>query len=188
MKINAILAKAKSYGIAIDKSDQVTYRILRRVEELENMGYQFETADASFELLIRTEIGEHKPYFNLRGFKVITQEGEPGQDNTKATIKVTIGDKSFLEAAECIGPVSALDRALRKALVKVYPQISNFCLTDYEVRILNPEAGTAGKTQALVELSNGNEYWSTVGVSVDILKASYEAIVSGIEYGLYRHF
>ena len=104
--------------------------------------------------------------------------------NALATIKVTVNGKDMLEVAEGNGPVSALDTALRKALVKFYPAIAAFHLTDYKVRILDGTAGTSAKTRVLVESSNGKERWTTVGVSTNILEASYQAVVEGIEYGL----
>jgi len=106
-------------------------------------------------------------------------------DNAIATIKVRVKEEDLLEVAEGNGPVAALDRALRKALVKFYPEIANFHLTDYKVRILDSGSGTAAKTRVLIESSNGQQRWTTVGVSSNILEASYQAVVEGIEYGLY---
>ncbi len=105
--------------------------------------------------------------------------------NAIATIKVRVKEEDLLEVAEGNGPVAALDRALRKALVKFYPEIANFHLTDYKVRILDSGSGTAAKTRVLIESSNGQQRWTTVGVSSNILEASYQAVVEGIEYGLY---
>ena len=104
----------------------------------------------------------------------------------RATIKVSVGNRDVLEVAECMGPVSALDKALRKALVQFYPEVASFYLTDYKVRILNSEAGTAAMIRVLAESSNGEHRWSTLGVSANILEASYQAVASGLEYGLYR--
>jgi 2-isopropylmalate synthase len=112
------------------------------------------------------------------------QNGGMPYSNALATIKLTVNDHEILEAAEGNGPVSALDSALRKALVKFYPQIADFHLTDYKVRILDSGSGTSAKTRVLVESSNGKERWTTVGVSGNILEASYQAVVEGIEYGL----
>ncbi|MGL5032339.1 MAG: alpha-isopropylmalate synthase regulatory domain-containing protein, partial [Microcystaceae cyanobacterium] len=150
-------------------------------------GYQFEAAEASFELLMREAMGDRHALFAVQGFQVhcdLLQQQERPYSNALATIKLTVNSQEILEAAEGNGPVSALDQALRKALLKFYPQIADFYLTDYKVRILDGGAGTAAKTRVLVESSNGQKRWTTVGVSGNILEASYQAVVEGIEYGL----
>ena len=187
--VSTILSKARSYNIALDKDNPAVQQIVSRVKDLESKGYQFEAAEASFELLMLTELGKHKPMFQLKGFKVnydVLQIEAPRYTNAQATIKVSVNGEDVLEVAESIGPVAALDKALRKALVRFYPIIDTFNLTDYKVRILNGEAGTEANIRVLVESSNGNKHWSTIGVSVNLLEASYQAVVSGIEYGLYR--
>ena len=154
---------------------------------MENQGYQFEAAEASFELLMRSTLGQRLKAFQLNGFQVqcdILHRVDNTSSDALATIKVEVNGKDLLEVAEGNGPVSALDQALRKALVKFYPEIANFYLTDYKVRILDGAAGTKAKTRVLVESSNGQERWSTIGVSSNILAASYQAVVEGIEYGL----
>ena len=159
------------------------------MKELESRGYQFEAAEASFEMLMLKELGQHRSMFQLKGFEVsydVLQSDVQCNIGARATIKVCVGGMDVLEVAECMGPVSALDKALRKALVKFYPVIETFYLTDYKVRILNSEAGTAANIRVLVESSNGDRRWSTIGVSVNILEASYQAVAAGIEYGLYR--
>ncbi len=186
---STILAKARSYSIDLGKEDPAVRRIANSVKELESRGYQFEAAEASFEMLMLKELGQHKPMFQLKGFEVsydVLQSDVQCNIGARATIKVCIGGRDVLEVAECMGPVSALDKALRKALVKFYPVIETFHLTDYKVRILNSEAGTAANIRVLVESSNGDRRWSTIGVSVNILEASYQAVAAGIEYGLHR--
>ncbi|MEM8502592.1 MAG: citramalate synthase [Cyanobacteria bacterium P01_D01_bin.1] len=186
---STVLAKAKSYGIELTKDNPATRRIINHVKELEGKGYQFEAAEASFELLMLTELGLHQPMFQLRGFEVnynVIQSDVLCNIGARAMIKAAVKGHGVLEVAECMGPVSALDKALHKALVDFFPMVKQFYLTDYKVRILNSEAGTAAKVRVLVESSDGEARWSTVGVSVNILEASYQAVAAGIEYGLYR--
>ena len=186
---STVLAKAKSYGIDLKKEDPAVRQITVRVKELESRGYQFEAAEASFEMLMLKELGQHTPMFQLKGFEVsydVLQSDVQCNIGARATIKVSVDNKDVLEVAECMGPVSALDKALRKALVQFYPVVDSFYLTDYKVRILNSEAGTAAKIRVLIESSNGEQRWSTIGVSANILEASYQAVASGLEYGLHR--
>ncbi len=185
--LSNVLAKARNFGIQLQKQDPACREILERLKELEHQGYQFEAAEASFELLMRSALGVRQEMFQFKGFQVHCDlhqgEGTP-YNNALATIKVAVKGEDILEVAEGEGPVSALDKALRKALVNFYPQIAAFYLTDYKVRILDGTAGTAAKTRVLVESSNGEQRWTTLGVSPNILEASYEAVVEGIEYGL----
>jgi len=159
------------------------------MKELENDGYQFEAAEASFALLMYDALGRRQQFFEVNGFQVHCDLIQ-GKETTHslATIKVAVNGKNILEAAEGIGPVAALDTALRKALVNFYPQIATFELTDYKVRILNGNSGTAAKTRVLVESRNIQQRWTTVAVSKNILAASYQAVVEGLEYGLLLHF
>lgn len=190
--ISNILAKANSLGFKLDKQDPTCRQILESLKHLEQDGYQFEAAEASFELLIREALEERAAPFEVRGFQVhydMMPELAParsycGRARSLATVKVAIAGKEILEAAEGNGPVSALDAALRKALINVYPEIETFYLTDYKVRILDGTAGTSAKTRVLVESSNGVQRWATVGVSGNILEASYQAVVESLEYGL----
>jgi 2-isopropylmalate synthase len=185
--LSNILAKARMYGIELGKQDPTCRQILQRLKALESEGYQFEAAEASFELLMREALGQRQAPFEIRGFQA-HYTMDPGIETVRktsyATIKVAVDGFDILEAAEGNGPVSALDAALRKALVKFYPEIETFYLTDYKVRILDGTAGTSAKTRVLVESSNGHQRWTTVGVSGNILEASYQAVVEGLEYGL----
>jgi 2-isopropylmalate synthase len=185
--LSNVLSKAHLYGINLAKEDPACRQILTQLKALEQEGYQFEAAEASFELLLREALGDRPPLFDVRGFQVhsdlLRRQGVV-TSHALATIKMTVNGQDILEVAEGNGPVSALDNALRKALINFYPQIADFHLTDYKVRILDSAAGTSAKTRVLVESSNGERRWTTVGVSGNILEASYQAVVEGIEYGL----
>jgi 2-isopropylmalate synthase len=186
--LSNVLAKAATYGIHLKKDDPTCRQILQKLKVLEHEGYQFEAAEASFELLMRQVIGDRPSWFTLQGFQVHCDVAQKSDDlwhsNSLATIKVNVNDKDLLEVAEGNGPVAALDAALRKALIAFYPSIAEFQLADYKVRILDGNAGTQAKTRVLVESTNGHQRWTTVGVSTNILDASYLAVVEGIEYGL----
>ncbi len=187
--ISNIVAKAQAFGINLDKKDPACRDILQKTKQLENQGYQFEVAEASFELLVYDSLQQRQQMFQLQGFQVncdLLRGEEALLSNAVATIKVSVNGEDILEAAEGNGPVSALDSALRKALVKFYPEIAVFHLTDYKVRILDSTAGTNAITRVLVESSDGKGRWTTIGVSPNILDASYQAVVEGIEYGLLK--
>ncbi|NJM95399.1 MAG: citramalate synthase, partial [Acaryochloridaceae cyanobacterium CSU_5_19] len=191
--LSNVLAKASHCGVTLNKQNPISRQILKQLKQLEHDGYQFELAEASFELLLRQALEERPTLFELQGFDVHCDSGpliegqQRGFSSTAlATVKVMVGFQEFLTAAEGNGPVSALDAALRKALVDVYPAIAKFQLTDYKVRILDGSRGTSAKTRVLVESSDGQERWTTVGVSTNIIGASYQAVAEGIEYGLLR--
>ncbi len=187
--LSNIVAKARSFGINLDKGDSICKDILQRTKELENQGYQFEVAEASFELLVYEMLHHRQEFFQLKGFQVncdMLRGDDSLLSDAVATIKVSVNGEGILEAAEGNGPVSALDAALRKALAKFYPEIADFHLTDYKVRILDSTSGTDATTRVLVESSDGKERWTTIGVSPNILDASYQAVVEGIEYGLLK--
>ncbi len=186
--ISNVLAKARTFGIELDKQNPATRQILERLKVLESEGYQFEGAEASFDLLMREALGTRQRFFEVQGFQVHCDLVRGQKTNSAlATVKITVDGKDILEVAEGNGPVAALDAALRKALVNFYPQIGDFELSDYKVRILNEHAGTAATTRVLVESRNGQQRWTTVGVSTNILDASYHAVVEGLEYGLLLH-
>ncbi|WP_445243692.1 MULTISPECIES: citramalate synthase [unclassified Microcoleus] len=182
--LSNVLAKARTFGIELDRKNPACRQILEKLKDLESQGYQFEGAEASFELLMREALGKRKRLFEIKGFQVHCDKGREETVNSLATVKVTVNGQDILECAEGNGPVSALDAALRKALRNFYPAITDFNLTDYKVRILDGCAGTSAKTRVLVEFSNGQDRWTTVGVSGNILDASYQAVVEGLEYGL----
>lgn len=181
--LSNVLAKARTFGLALERRDPASRELLTRLKTLESQGYQFEAAEASFELLMREVMGRRSPIFTLQEFQVHC--GHRGESLTSlATVKVTLADQEILEAGEGNGPVSALDQALRKALKNFYPEVGQFYLTDYKVRIVDGAAGTSATTRVLVESSDGSRRWTTVGLSSNILEASYQAVAEGIEYGL----
>jgi 2-isopropylmalate synthase len=160
--------------------------ILQRVQDLEHAGYQFEAAEASFEILSRKIIGTHRPYFELEGFRVISELTDEDVHLTEATIKLRVGDAREHTAAEGNGPVNALDSALRKALIRSYPSLAQLHLTNYKVRIVNPLASTAARVLVLIESRDDRDRWATVGVSENIIEASWIALVDSVEYKLVR--
>ncbi len=182
--VSNILAKAQDLGITLDRSDPRVREILNRVKDLELLGYQFEAAEASFALLVYEGLQNRHPWFSLEGFKVSTQTFPDGSVRSEATVKVQVSEVFQHVAAEGNGPVAALDHALRKALEQFYPAVAEFKLTDYKVRILDSNQGTNAKTRVLIESSDGINRWYTLGVSPNIIEASYQAVVEGIEYGL----
>jgi 2-isopropylmalate synthase len=185
--LSNLMAKARSFGLPLDRRDPTARQLLEQLKVLEHEGYQFEAAEASFELLMREALGQRPSYFQLKGFQVTCQRQASGNNHTTqslATIKVTVEGQDILAAAEGNGPVAALDTALRKALLNFYPEMASFYLADYKVRIIDSGAGTAAKTRVLVESSNGTLRWSTLGVSTNIIEASYQAVTEGLEYGL----
>jgi len=185
-----IFAKAEERGFDIEELGEKSRTILNTIKQLENEGYQFEAAEGSFEVLLRKILGKHERFFDLEGFRVIIEK-RSGEDEgclTEATIKLNINGESWHTAAEGDGPVNALDRALRKALREQYPQLASVHLLDYKVRVLNPSSGTAAKVRVLINTTDGKEQWVTVGVSENIIEASWRALVDSIEYKLMHDF
>jgi 2-isopropylmalate synthase len=160
--------------------------ILRRVVELENEGYQFEAAGASFDLLVKRCAGTYEPRFELLKYHIDVERVINGEGKllTEATIKLRIGDKTYHEVAEGDGPVNALDAALRKALRDSFPNLAEMRLVDYKVRVVNEEAGTAARIRVYIESADDKDVWGTVGVSENIIEASWMALVDSVEYKL----
>jgi len=182
-----ILAKAEEFHINLDSKDPVTMEILDNIKEMENRGYQFEGAEASFELLMKRALGTHKKFFSIIGFRVIDEKRQEVQKPlSEATIMVKVGGKIEHTAAEGSGPVNALDNALRKALEKFYPKLKEVRLLDYKVRVLSGGQGTASATRVLIESGDKENRWGTVGVSDNIIDASYHALTDSIEYKLHK--
>ncbi|MEJ5364769.1 MAG: citramalate synthase [Desulfosoma sp.] len=182
----AVQRKAVEFGIPLTSKDPVALQVLNQIKELEHQGYQFEAAEASFELLINKAMGRFKKYFELIGYRVVDQKlSENGEPVSEATIRVRVGGQEEHTAALGQGPVNALDNALRKALEKFYPELKGMELTDYRVRVLPGKEGTAAKVRVLIESHDGKEHWGTVGVSHDILEASWQALVDSINYKMY---
>jgi len=179
-----ILARLKKYSL--EKKPDKLKEILMSVRQKENEGYLFETAHASFELLTRRILGIDRHYFSLEGFRVIIEK-RSGSPVTEATIKVKAGTRTHLTAAEGDGPVNALDLALRNALETFYPIIKDVHLTDYKVRVINPTAATAARVRVIIESSYRDETWGTVGVSENLIEASWIALVDSINYVLTTH-
>ncbi len=169
----------------IKKDDKIVSLIVDKVKELEFSGYQFEGADASFELLTLKTMGKFKPFFKLESFKVITDPSIK-ESSASALIKISVDDKIEMTAAEGDGPVNALDSALRKALNVFYPEVEQIRLIDYKVRIINTNTGTKATTRVLISSTDGKETWTTVGLSTDIINASWIALVDSVEYKLYK--
>jgi len=178
--------KAKELGINIDGELSITKPLLDKIKKLEDQGFQFEAAEGSFELLIREATGEYKPFFNFLGFRLITEMDSDGKLESEATIKVEVGGTLEHTAANGNGPVEAMDNALRKALTKFYPEISKMRLSDYKVRVLEDNSGTASSVRVLIDQTDGTNHWGTVGVSPNIIEASWMALVDGIEYMLFK--
>ena len=182
----AVRYKADEYGIRLSTKDPVAMEVLKQIKQLEHEGYQFEAAEASFELLLNKAMGRSKRYFELIGFRVVDQKlSENEEPVSEATIRVRVGGQEEHTAALGHGPVNALDNALRKALEKFYPELKGVELSDYKVRVLPGKEGTASKVRVLIESYDGKEHWGTVGVSHDILEASWQALVDSINYKMY---
>jgi len=175
--------KAAELGLELD-SDALTH-VLEDLKELEHRGYHFEAADGSLELLLRQATGWKQDWFRLESFRVITEERQ-GEVVTEATIKVHVGDERVLAVAEGNGPVNALDAALRQAVGGAYPELARVHLTDYRVRVLDTSSGTGAVTRVLLDSTDGERTWSTIGVSDNIIEASWQALADSIVYGLLR--
>jgi 2-isopropylmalate synthase len=182
--------KASEFGIDLNRLDnhsKKTVEILKKLKELEDSGYQFEGAEGSFEILMKKLIKQFNEYFSLEGFRVITEKRGPHQEVlSEATIKVTVEGEKELTASEGVGPVNALDRALRKALLRFYPTLGEMKLVDYKVRVLETDRATEASVRVLIQSSDGTETWGTVGVSQNVMEASWLALVDSISYKLMK--
>jgi 2-isopropylmalate synthase len=182
-----IMSKAREFNLKIDPASPEVSNIIHELKELENQGFQFEGAEASFELLMKKTFQLHRKFFELIGFRVIVEKRKEGElPISEATIMLRVKGKLEHTAATGEGPVNAIDNALRKALEKFYPQLRDVRLIDYKVRVLAAGKGTAAKVRVLVESGDGTHKWGTVGVSENIIEASWQAIVDSIEYKLLR--
>lgn len=179
-----VLAKLENKNLAKDKA--FARKILKRVQELENEGYQFEAAEASFDILVAKVMGTYKPSFELQKYHVNVERDTSGELITEATVKLKVGGASEHVVAEGDGPVNALDNALRKSLERFYPNIKDMHLIDYKVRVVNARAGTAARVRAIIESRDADSLWGTVGVSENIIDASWEALVDSVEYKLLK--
>jgi 2-isopropylmalate synthase len=172
--------QAAQAGLEID--DAAAARAVERLKEREHRGYHYEAAPASFELLLRREAGSYQPLFRLESFRVVTEKRAGAEVETEATIKVEVDGERYLRVAEGNGPVNALDRALRGAIADRYPHLAEIELTNYKVRILDEAHGTGAVTRVLLDSADGEREWGTIGVSENIIEASWEALVDSLEY------
>ncbi|HMK43145.1 MAG TPA: citramalate synthase [Dissulfurispiraceae bacterium] len=180
-----VLRKAEEFQIKLEANSPELQRIIDDLKELEHQGFQFEGAEASFELLLKKEVGLHRRFFDLIGFRVIVEKRNENEEPiSEATIMVRVGKNVEHTAATGSGPVNALDNALRKALEKFYPELKKMRLQDYKVRVLAAGKGTSAKVRVLVESGDDERTWGTVGVSENIIEASWQALVDSIEYRL----
>lgn len=181
---SAVLERIRKLAPETDKTDPVVDAVVTRLKHLENEGYQFEGAEGSFELLIRKALGTYQPLFALERFRTIGEHPTGIDTGAAAMIKINVGGEDEITAAEGNGPVDALNHCLRKALERFYPQLAEAHLTDYKVRVLDGSAAASAKVRVLIESTDGREAWTTVGVSTDIIEASWNALVDSIEYKL----
>ena len=179
-----VLDKLEKRKMITDK--QLAHKILKRVQELENDGYQFETAEASFDLLIKKEMGTYQKSFNLIKYHIDVERNPDGRIITEASVKLKVDGKTEHVVSEGDGPVNALDGALRKAMEPFYPSIKDMVLIDYKVRVVNARAGTAAKVRVVIESRDRDDLWGTVGVSENIVEASWLALVDSVEYKLLK--
>jgi 2-isopropylmalate synthase len=176
----SVLSRAESAGIDLDAD--AAKRAVERLKEREHRGYHYEAAGASFELLLRREAGQYESLFRLEGFRVITEKRADGKVETEATIKIWVNGQRYVRTAEGNGPVNALDRALRDAITELHPHLAEIELVNYKVRILDAHHGTGAVTRVLLDSSDGHDSWGSIGVSENIIEASWEALVDSLEY------
>jgi 2-isopropylmalate synthase len=175
-----VVEKADDAGVPL--GEEGVARVLERVKELEHAGYQFEAADASFELLIRKEAGHYEPLFVLESWRVLVEQRADGRVETEATVKVWLDGERYVRTAEGNGPVNALDAALRLAIGEIHPRLHDIDLVNFKVRILDEHKGTASVTRVLIDASDGDEVWGSIGVSENVIAASWEALVDSLEH------
>ncbi len=177
-----VQARARDAGIELD--DDVATRVVERVKDHEHRGYHYEAAAGSFELLMRKETGGYEPLFTLESWRAIVEKRADGRVETEATIKIWVGGERYVRTAEGNGPVNALDRALRDALIEIHPHLRDIDLVNFKVRILDETKGTGAVTRVLLDASDGEDIWGSIGVSENIIEASWEALVDSLEYGM----
>jgi 2-isopropylmalate synthase len=178
----SVLSRAERAGVELDAD--AAKRAVERVKEREHRGYHYEAADASFELMLRREAGQYSSLFRLESFRVITEKRADGHVETEATIKIWVEGRRYVRTAEGNGPVNALDRALRDAIGDLYPRLREIELVNYKVRIIDEHKGTGAVTRVLIDASDGDETWGSIGVSENIIEASWEALVDSLEYAV----
>jgi 2-isopropylmalate synthase len=181
---STILAKTSDSDIVQDKA--LMAKILNRVQQLEHEGYEFEAAEASFDLLVKKTAGAYQPKFERLAYRVNIETEGRDQPRTEATVKVKVDDQVMHTVSEGDGPVNALDGALRKALQPIYPNLAEMSLVDYKVRVVNARAGTAARVRVVIESRDQSDVWGTVGVSENIIEASWLALIDSFEYKLFK--
>jgi len=183
----ALVQKASQYGITLKPDDPAVTEILRTIKDLEARGATYDVADASFQLLMKRMLGLHRKFFTLHGFHVtnVKRQGDT-KTYSDAIIRIVVGDKMEFSAAEGNGPVNALDLAFRKALQAFYPNVSQVKLTDFKVRVLEGTSGTGATVRVLIESSDGEDVWWTVGFNENVIQASWDALVDSIDYKLQK--
>jgi 2-isopropylmalate synthase len=182
-----IMLKARTLGLKLEEKSPQALAVLDQIKSLENQGYEFEAADASFELLVRKALGQYRPFFELVEYHVsIRKNSAHGFDACEATVKLSVNGEKVYTVAEGDGPVNALDAAVRTALIRFYPRLGQMKLVDYKVRIIDSASGTAAKTRVFIESSDGDSTWATVGVSYDIIEASWLALRDSVDFLLAR--
>jgi len=183
-----IVMKAEQLNVRIDKKSPEAKKLLKELQIKEHAGYQFEAADASFELFIKRHLKHYKPFFKLEGFKVFNEKRFDGKLFAEASIRISVNGQEKFSAADGDGPVNALDRALRQALEEFYPKLNEMHLRDFKVRVLDTKEGTAAKVRVLIESQDGKDSWTTIGVDENIIQASWEALTDSIEYKLLKTY
>jgi 2-isopropylmalate synthase len=181
-----ILLRAKDLNYDLSKTDPQTKKILELVQALEHKGFQFEAAEASFQVLMQRALKKYKKFFELEGFKVVIERGQNKKITSEAIIKLKVNGTREHTAAEGDGPVNALDNALRKALKDFYPTLAKMHLSDFKVRVLDEKAGTAARVRVLIQSQDEKDIWNTIGVHENIIEASWQALVDSVEYKLLK--
>ncbi|MCD4717871.1 MAG: citramalate synthase, partial [Desulfobacterales bacterium] len=176
--------KSREMGIKLGGNGYDSQKIVGEIKKLEDQGYQFDAAEGSLELLIKKVSGQFEEPFTLESFRVTSEKNLSGPSTSQATIKISVGDDQEITAAEGEGPVNALDNALRKALTKFFPEIEEMALVDFKVRVIDGSHATSAKVRVQIESRDSREIWSTIGVSENIIEASWQALVDSVQYKL----
>ncbi len=184
---SSIATKADEFGLSMDRKSPQARALLQAITEREHQGYSYEGAEGSFELLMMQSVGNYRELFTLKGFRCIVEKRNGGEEAiTEATVKIEVDGEERLTVAEGDGPVHAIDGALRKALIEFYPELATIRLTDFKVRVVNTQEGTAAKVRVIINSADGEQDWSTVGVSTNMIEASWLALTDALAYGLLR--
>lgn len=184
---SSLLMKAQEFGVNLDRDAEATRSVIEQVKDLEYRGYEFEAADGSLQLLLAKCLAQHRDHFEFEGYRVIVERrASENSIVSEATVKLRIDGKPVHTVAECSGPISALDKALRLAIERIFPEIRDVQLRDYKVRILESNRGANARTRVLIESSDGHQIWGTVGVSENIIDASWQALRDSVEFKLLR--